>query len=75
MEEVGFLPRVGELDDVLSGDTISLGQRREEMAYGVTADTQEILQDLEQRGGIQPATMPQLPRHAKHKIEAQFRGS
>lgn len=39
LEEVGFLPRVGELDDVLSGDTISLGQRREEMAYGVTGDT------------------------------------
>ena len=39
LEEVGFLPRVGELDDILSGDTISLGQRREKMAYGTTGDT------------------------------------
>ena len=39
LEEVRFLPRVAELDDVLSGDTISLVQRREKMGYGVTGDT------------------------------------
>ena len=39
LEEVWFLPRVAELDDVLSGDTISLDQRRENMGYGVTGGT------------------------------------
>ena len=39
LEEVWFLPRVAELDDVLSGDTISLDQRREKMGYGVTGGT------------------------------------
>ena len=33
LEEVRFLPRVAELDDVLSGDTISLDQRREKIGY------------------------------------------